>query len=79
MNGSRNGSRINVLAINGSARKAGNTAILLRYVLRELEIEGIETELVELSGMKIHGCLSCRNARPGATASAPRLATWAIP
>jgi multimeric flavodoxin WrbA len=60
MNGSRNGSRINVLAINGSARKGGNTAILLRYVLRELEIEGIETELVELSGMKIHGCLSCR-------------------
>ena len=55
-----NGSRIRVLAINGSARKGGNTAILLRYVLRELETEGIETELIELSGLKIHGCLSCR-------------------
>ena len=54
------GSRIKVLAINGSARKGGNTAILLRYVLRELETEGIETELIELSGMKIHGCLACR-------------------
>ena len=52
------GSRIKVLAINGSARKGGNTAILLRHVLRELETEGIETELVELSGMRIHGCLS---------------------
>src|SRR5215472_9922629 len=55
-----NGSHIRVLAINGSARKGGNTAILLRHVLKELENEGIETELVELSGMKIHGCLSCR-------------------
>jgi multimeric flavodoxin WrbA len=53
-------SRIKVLAINGSARKGGNTAILLRYVLKELETEGIDTELVELSGMKIHGCRACR-------------------
>jgi multimeric flavodoxin WrbA len=55
-----NGSPIKVLAINGSARKGGNTSILLRHVLRELQTEGIETELIELSGMKIHGCLSCR-------------------
>ena len=49
-----------VVAFNGSARKDGNTAILLRYVLGELEAEGIETELVQLSGVKIHGCLACR-------------------
>ncbi len=49
-----------VVAFNGSARKDGNTAILLRYVMRELEAEGIETELVELSGKTIHGCLGCR-------------------
>ncbi len=49
-----------VVAFNGSARKGGNTAILLGYVLRELEAEGIETELVELSGARIHGCLACR-------------------
>jgi multimeric flavodoxin WrbA len=49
-----------VVAFNGSARKGGNTAILLGYVLRELEAEGIETELVEMSGARIHGCLSCR-------------------
>src|ERR1035437_3295780 len=51
---------IKVVAFNGSARKGGNTSILLRYVLRELEQEGIETELVEMSGQKIHGCLACR-------------------
>lgn len=49
-----------VVAFNGSARKGGNTAILLRYVLGELEKEGIETELVEMSGSNIHGCLACR-------------------
>ena len=54
------GNGLKVVALNGSARKGGNTAILLRYVLKELEKEGIETELVEMSGATIHGCLSCR-------------------
>ena len=49
-----------LVAINGSARKDGNTAILLRYVLAEVEKEGIETELVQLSGKTIHGCVVCR-------------------
>ena len=49
-----------VVAFNGSARKDGNTAILVNYVLRELEKEGIETELVQFAGKKIHGCTACR-------------------
>ncbi len=49
-----------VVAINGSARRDGNTAILLRTVLAEIEAEGIETELVQLAGKKMHGCISCR-------------------
>jgi multimeric flavodoxin WrbA len=49
-----------VIAFNGSARRGANTAILLRYVLGELEKEGIETELVELAGAQIHGCRACR-------------------
>jgi multimeric flavodoxin WrbA len=49
-----------VVAFNGSARKGGNTAILLGHVLGELAQEGIETELVELAGATIHGCLACR-------------------
>lgn len=48
-----------VAAFNGSARKDGNTAILLRYVLDELEQEGIETEMVQLGGKKIRGCTAC--------------------
>ncbi len=52
--------RKKVVAFNGSARKGGNTAILLGYALKELEAEGIETELIEMSGATIHGCLACR-------------------
>lgn len=48
-----------VVAFNGSARKDGNTAILIGYVSRELEKEGVETELIQLSGSMIHGCIAC--------------------
>jgi len=50
---------MNVIAFNGSARKNGNTAILINYVLQELEKEGIETELIQLAGKKIRGCIAC--------------------
>jgi multimeric flavodoxin WrbA len=46
-----------VIAFNGSPRKDGNTYMLINYVFRELEKEGIETELVHLSAKAIHGCL----------------------
>ena len=48
-----------VVAINGSARKDGNTAIMIKHVFKELEKEGIKTELVQLAGEKIQGCIAC--------------------
>jgi len=48
-----------VIAFNGSARKEGNTAILLQLVLDELKAEGIETELYSLEGKPIQGCIAC--------------------
>ena len=48
-----------VFAINGSARKDGNTALLIKAVFEELHKEGIETEMFQLSGKKIRGCLAC--------------------
>ena len=48
-----------VVAFNGSARKDGNTAILVNTVFRELKKEGIKTELVQLAGKKIRGCIAC--------------------
>jgi multimeric flavodoxin WrbA len=52
-----------VVAFNGSARKDGNTAILIRHVLEVLEKEGIDTELIQLSGEQIHGCMACGTCR----------------
>lgn len=52
-----------VVAFNGSARKNGNTAILIRHVLEILEKAGIETEFIQLSGEQIHGCMACGTCR----------------
>jgi multimeric flavodoxin WrbA len=48
-----------VVAFSGSARKDGNTAILVRHVFAALEKEGIETELVQLAGERLRGCIAC--------------------
>lgn len=50
---------IKVVAFNGSARKDGNTADLLNLVLGELQSENIGTELVQLGGKHIRGCIAC--------------------
>jgi multimeric flavodoxin WrbA len=49
-----------VIGFNGSPRKDGNTTTLMGYLFREIEKEGIETELVQLSAKAIHGCIACR-------------------
>ena len=48
-----------VVGINGSPRKDGNTAIIINTIFRELEAQGIETELIQLAGRKIDGCTAC--------------------
>lgn len=48
-----------VIAFNGSARKDGNTAALINLVFGELQKAGIETELFQLAGKKIRGCIAC--------------------
>lgn len=48
-----------VIAFNGSGRKDGNTAILLKVVLDELSNAGIETEMIQLAGKAPRGCIAC--------------------
>ena len=48
-----------VVAFNGSPRQESNTALLIGEVFKELEAEGIETELIELRKSSLHGCLAC--------------------
>lgn len=52
-----------VVAFNGSPRADGNTAILIKKVLEQLEAEGIETEFIQIGGQLIHGCLACGTCR----------------
>ncbi|BDD87835.1 flavodoxin family protein [Desulfofustis limnaeus] len=48
-----------IVAFNGSARKDGNTALLLEAVLVPLRQAGVETEVVNLAGTNPKGCLAC--------------------
>jgi multimeric flavodoxin WrbA len=48
-----------VVAFNGSARKKGNTEAMIRRVFEALENEDIRTELVQLSGKALKGCIAC--------------------
>src|SRR5512136_1267839 len=47
------------LGIVGSPRKGGNTQLLTEHCLKAIAEEGLETELVSLSGLKIAGCNAC--------------------
>lgn len=49
-----------VLAINGSARRNGNTAILLEAAPAPLREAGLETATVALAGKRIGPCRACR-------------------
>lgn len=48
------------LAINGSPRKGGNTETLLKETLRPLEENGWKTEIIQIGGKPMRGCVACR-------------------
>lgn len=48
-----------VVAFNGSPRKEGNTAQAINIIFEELRREGIETEMIQLGGKRLSGCLAC--------------------
>lgn len=50
---------MNVVAFCASARRNGNTKLLLETVLEPLQEAGAETELVELAGSNLKGCKAC--------------------
>jgi multimeric flavodoxin WrbA len=48
-----------ILAINGSARKNGNTATLLKKAMEGASSQGAETDLIHLYELNYKGCKSC--------------------
>ena len=52
-----------VVAFNGSPRRTGNTALMIQEVFKVLEKEGVETEMIQVGGKEIRGCLACGKCR----------------
>ena len=52
-----------VVAFNCSPRKDGNTCHMIKEAFSILEAEGIETELVQVGGLDLHGCRACGACR----------------
>lgn len=48
------------IGIVGSPRKGGNTEILTKHALEAIAKEGLDTELISLSGLDIQPCDGCR-------------------
>ncbi|MDM8158611.1 flavodoxin family protein [Labilibaculum sp. K2S] len=48
-----------VVAFNGSPKKEGNTYHALKLVTEQLEMQGIETEIVHVGNKGVKGCIAC--------------------
>lgn len=49
-----------VLLINGSPHRKGNTFIALSEIAKELEVQGIEAEIISIGVKAMQGCIACR-------------------
>lgn len=56
-----------VLAFNGSPNKAGCTDRAMRYVIEELEKEGIEVEYIHIGAKAVQGCVACYRCQKNPT------------
>jgi len=52
-----------VLGLSGSMRKNGNTAQLIRVILKRCEDAGLETEFVSLAGKRVLPCIGCEKCK----------------
>lgn len=54
---------MNVLMINGSPHKEGNTYIALREVEKIFKAENIDTEILHIGNKNIRGCIACYSCK----------------
>ena len=53
------GGIMKVLILNGSPRVDGNTSIALDEIVKTLQEEGVESEVVQIGNKAIRGCVAC--------------------
>ena len=54
---------MHVAVFNGSPRRNGNTARLCKLFCETLAAEDISSEIIQVGGVKVHGCLECNHCR----------------
>ena len=54
---------MHVAVFNGSPRRNGNTARLCKLFCETLAAEDTSSELIQVGGVKVHGCLACNHCR----------------
>lgn len=64
-----------VVLFNGSPRKNGNTAILLRHLSQKLNEAMIQTEMIQVGGQTIKPCTACYQCRKKRTGDAKLMMT----
>lgn len=52
-----------IVAINGSARKKGNTSLVLDAMVEVFQAEGIQCERIDIGEQAIQGCVGCGACR----------------
>ncbi len=50
---------MNVLLLNGSPRKNGNTSLALQEMAKVFDKRGIDAEIIHIGNKDIRGCISC--------------------
>ena len=48
-----------VLIINGSPRRNGNTSVALAEIAKQLDKNGVDSEIVWIGNKPIRGCIAC--------------------
>lgn len=54
---------MNILAVNGSPRRSGNTSTILRSMIEGAQQAGADAEYVHLKSYHIEGCIGCEQCR----------------
>ncbi len=52
-----------ILLINGSPHKSGTTFAALDEIKHTLEAEGVDSEIIQVGHLALHGCLGCASCR----------------
>ena len=52
-----------VLMINGSARRKGNTYLALCEIAKTLELQGVESEIIQIGTKAVRGCIACNQCK----------------